>query len=129
MSITDFFNKIKRFRDIDNFTYLYLIIIVFIGISAFGLGRLSVGKEDSKENFKNNEMNIKPEVVLINQENQINNVLNEEEKRFLASKNGKLYYTMGCLGAKRIAEKNIIWFGTSQDAELAGYELSSSCRK
>jgi len=56
----------------------------------------------------------------------INN--NSKEKRYVASKNGKLYYSLGCSGAKRISEKNKIWFATSEEAEKSGFTFSSSCK-
>jgi hypothetical protein len=123
MSITDFVNKIKEIKDIDNFTYLYLIIIVFIGLSAFGLGRLSVS---GKEEITSSIVSTKEQVQTNNISDSANNIT---EKNFLASKNGKLYYTIECSGAKRIAEKNIIWFSTNSEAELAGYKMSASCNK
>lgn len=132
MSITDLINKIKGNKHFSDFTYLYLFIVVFVGISAFGLGRLSVPKEVKSSISYTKEQPIlslsssKPPVNKItSQEDKTTNILSE--KRYLASKNGKLYYTVGCSASKRIAEKNIIWFSTSTQAELAGYKLSPSC--
>ena len=132
MSITDFTNKIKGIEKFDSFTLLYLFIVVFVGISAFGLGRLSVGNVVKSAVFYPQSEGI------IQTEPQIGKIVSQQgvplnndstEKRYLASKNGKLYYSVGCSGAKRIAEKNIIWFSTTTEAELAGYKVSTSCNK
>ena len=44
---------------------------------------------------------------------------------YLGSKNGTKFYTPGCPSAKRIKPENIIWFQSSQDAELQGYSQGS----
>ena len=46
---------------------------------------------------------------------------------FVASKNGSKYYGPGCTGASRIKPANQVWFGSSADAEAAGYTLAANC--
>lgn len=133
MSINDFTNKIKNKLDIDTFTIMCLFIIVGVGIGSFGLGRLSVL---NNRNNQNDEVKIvdtrdqQASVAKIDSNSIINNTIedNINEKKYVASKNGKLYYSIGCSGAKRIAEKNKIWFANESDAKKAGYEFSSSCK-
>ncbi len=47
--------------------------------------------------------------------------------RYVASKNGRVYYFTWCAGAKRIAEENRNYFNSSQDARAAGLTPSSAC--
>ena len=121
MSINDFMNKIKGKIDIDRTTLLCLFVIVLVGFCSFGLGRLSVSNEEDEK-------------VLSGQDNNASLIEKEigdssfKERMYVASKNGKLYYTKDCNGAKRIAQKNEVWFATKEDAEQAGYSFSASCK-
>lgn len=47
---------------------------------------------------------------------------------FVASKNGTKYYPVDCGGAKRIGDKNKIWFPTEEAARLAGYSRAANCK-
>lgn len=133
MSISDLMYKIKStFRrvDIDKITFVYLCIIVGVGISSFGLGRLSV------DNISNDSDSI---IITENKNSLLNQKENSyksselqptqsAEKRYVASKNGKMYYPLGCSGAKRIKPENEVWFGSAEDAEKSGYTLSVTCK-
>ena len=44
-----------------------------------------------------------------------------------ASRNGKRYYYPWCGGMKQIKKKNLIWFGTEQEAEMRGYTIAKGC--
>ncbi len=46
---------------------------------------------------------------------------------FVASKNGKKYYTANCASASKIKESNRVYFDTKAQAESAGYALAPSC--
>jgi hypothetical protein len=133
MSINDFTNKIKKNLNIDTFTIVCLFVIVGVGIGAFGLGRLSATTQtiDSNDEIQIIDTRaLQASSFNLNQNIPINTKTDtiEKEKRYVASKNGKLYYSLGCSGAKRIAEKNMVWFGTTEEAEKSGYEFSSSCK-
>ena len=128
MSIPNFFNKIKGQINIDRFTFLYLAIIISVGISSFCLGRISVNTEEGnrEDNFLSTE-NLRE----INNEDVLGEGISTEtqlEKKFVASKNGKMYYSLGCSGSKRIKPENEIWFNSSEEAEKSGYTLSSLCK-
>lgn len=130
MSINHFLNKIKGQKGIDSTTFLCLLVVVLVGLSSFGLGRLSV--IDTDNGYVSKLDNINPGIVkeemgeTYEPIKQIDN--NTKEKMYVASKNGKLYYTATCSGAKRISPKNEVWFASAIDAEKSGYELSSSCK-
>lgn len=130
MSINDFTNKIKKKLDIDTFTVLCLFVIVGVGIGSFGLGRLSVAVESPQGHDEIKIIDTQFPVISENiNQSIINNTIDiQREKRYVASKNGKLYYSFGCSGAKRIIEKNMVWFSTKEEAEKSGYEFSSSCK-
>lgn len=130
MSINDFINKIKVKLDIDMFTIMCLFIIILVGFSSFGLGKLSVKQNKVKEEgisiISNKDLLANSNEIELNIKQENND--SSSEKKYVASKNGKLYYTIGCSGAKRIAEKNAIWFASSNEAEKSGYQFSSSCK-
>jgi len=132
MSITDIIYKIKRNTGIDKVTLLYLYIIIGVGISSFCLGRLSI----IGDLYKNGnltagiirEENILKNDEIINNENLSATSIQSNEKRYVASKNGKMYYSLGCSGAKRIKPENEIWFNSKEDAEKSGFTLSAMCK-
>ena len=131
MSINDFLNKIKGKYTIDVTTLVCLCVIILVGVGSFGLGRLSVSST------QNNDKNIKIEGESVNSYTKereeiipstIDTITNTKERMYVASKNGKMYYTLSCAGAKRIKPENEVWFATTTEAEKAGYKLSSTCK-
>ena len=133
MSINDFTDKIKGKIGLDVNTLVCLCIMVLVGFASFGLGRLSMLNNVDKSNFKlENESTslVKEEIgnsILAEKDNALDPSLTKK-RMYVASKNGKLYYSLGCSGAKRISTKNEIWFATSSEAEKAGFTLSASCK-
>ena len=126
MIINNFFNKIKSNYNIDNITIIYVFVIIGVGLSSFFLGRLSVNNtqiRDTSISIINTKESLSPTV-----NNNITNYKQTKEKRYLASKNGKLYYPVLCNGANRILEKNRVWFESQSEAEKLGYTLSSNCK-
>lgn len=125
-------NKIKSKTGIDKVTIMYLLIIIGVGISSFGLGRISLNNSFNENN--DSDMAIKETENLLENQNITNNEIfltqptQPREKRYVASKNGKMYYNLDCSGAKRINPENEVWFNTSEDAEKSGYTLSSTCK-
>jgi len=126
-------NKIKSKSGIDSITFVCLLTIVLVAFSSFGLGRLSVidREVDSGVIIKSNNEIIDNSKYL-NSNNiegdTVPNIKIIKNKMYVASKNGKLYYSIGCSGAKRISTANEVWFASSSDAEKSGYSLSSSCK-
>lgn len=47
---------------------------------------------------------------------------------YVASKNGTKYYLPTCSGAKRISDKNKVWFDTAAAATAAGYGPAANCK-
>ncbi len=130
MSINDFSNKIKGKLGIDTTTIMCLFVLVLVAVSSFGLGRLSTYSKNSPDSVSDNEsiQVVKSEIGKSGEAQILDEGDTQEKKMYIASKNGKLYYSIGCSGAKRISEKNAIWFASAKDAEKAGYSIASSCK-
>ena len=134
MSIPEIIDKIKSKTGIDKTTILYLFIIVGVGIGSFCLGKIS-----QQRNFPDVDNIIKTQDIVQNSSIPVQNVnsnissqatqINPVEKRYIASKNGKMFYTLNCGGAKRIKPENAIWFATREDAEKSGFTFSSMCKE
>jgi len=121
--------KIKQFfgsekgKDI-----LVVLIVILVGLGSFELGRLS--KEAGSSGIKvvypieNEAVTLKQPAgaVLADSDNQANS-----EKNFFASNRGTKYYSVDCSAGKNIKQENRVYFATGEEAERAGYELSSSC--
>jgi len=133
MSINDFVNKIKKNIAIDSFTIMCLFVIIGVGISSFFLGRLSIVDNNINTDYGVKIIDTRDQqasIAKIEADTRVDNDSPEiaKEKRYVASKSGKLYYSLGCSGAKRITLKNMIWFSTKEEAEKSGFEFSSSCK-
>jgi hypothetical protein len=114
--------------------FLIILIVIFVALSSFGLGRLS--KENKvqslKIEYKDQEASIIGAQELseteIGQKLAIpQSGLKNSAGEYFASKRGKKYYPIDCSAGKSIKIENRIYFKTSEEAEKAGYELSSSC--
>jgi len=108
------------------------LVIVLVGVAAFGLGRLSA-LESQKEGVKI----YAPGPAAVGEAARALAVPAEapvrpapdpnQSKNFVASKNGTKYYAPHCVGAARIKAENQVWFGSVEDAESAGYTLAANC--
>lgn len=141
MSIHDILDKIKGTRAIDKVTIMYLLLVVGVGTSAFGLGRLSVDTKPSTGSLRLQEQTATASLSGIEEHYTSKNVsqssrlttsvsssTSSTSKNFVASKHGKLYYPKACKGANRIKPENEVWFSTATDAEKAGYTSAPSCK-
>ena len=111
--------KIKQFLESDKGKdILIVIIIILVGLGSFELGRLS--KENDKEGLK---------IEYKGQDNtQVSDVGRPTSgKNFFASNKGSKYYSVSCSSGKTIKEENKVYFKTGEEAERAGYALSSAC--
>lgn len=48
--------------------------------------------------------------------------------KYVGSRGGRSYYLLTCSGAKRISEKNKIFFDTKEEAEKFGYKPAKTCK-
>ena len=114
---------------------LVIIIIILVGLGSFELGRLS--KENSSEGVKieYTDPNITQTANVISGTPNVGILQNgsptsgesSSGKTFFASSRGSKYYSISCSAGKTIKQENRVWFTTGEEAERAGYILSSSC--
>ena len=127
MSIHDIGSKIKGRLGLDHIALINMVVIVLVGICAFGLGRISAQSPKIDESIAILDSQAVP------YKSPISSFIKEDTNsttkgQYLASKNGKLYYNVGCSGANRIKEENKIWFNTKEEAESRGLTMSSTCK-
>ncbi len=132
--------KIKSFLESEQGKdILVVFIVILVGLASFMLGRLSV-KENASSGVKIEYMDqttgqyIDQTASVIGGAKSIpsKNISTETHVpntgNYFASNRGSKYYTLGCSAGKSIKMENRVYFATSEEAERAGYELSSSCR-
>ena len=130
--------KIKQFVETEQGKgILSILVIILVALGSFGLGRLSrdqVGPGIAVQEY--NLANVINAVENTTTNNTKQNIIKPTEttksisagKSFFASSRGSKYYSIGCSGGKTLKEENKVWFSTKQEAENAGYELSSTCK-
>jgi len=115
-SIKEIIGKIKHFYTGIPLEILFSIVIILVGFTAFGLGRLSILSETSVQAVLryNSELSNEP---LINIKGKV-----------VASKNGKKYHYPWCGGAVKMSEQNKRWYNTAEDARKDGYTPAGNCK-
>ncbi|MFA6177541.1 MAG: hypothetical protein WC694_01445 [Candidatus Paceibacterota bacterium] len=127
--IKQFFNvtiQSEKGKDI-----LIVVIVILVGLGSFELGRLS--KENTSKGIKieysdQNTSQASANAISTISDFQRPNSDNFSGKTFFASRKGSKYYSLGCSAGKTIKQENRVYFTTGEEAEVAGYALSSSCR-
>jgi hypothetical protein len=114
---------------------LIVIIVILVGLGSFELGRLS--KENGSSGIKilpaqageHSSQNSGQDTNLAPPDNSApaTTVSVSTGKNFFASSRGSKYYSLGCSGGKTIKQENRVYFATGEEAQAAGYTLSSSC--
>lgn len=110
---------------------LTVIIVILVGLGSFELGRLSKENGTSGVKIEYQNQNSAQEANALSSANfskKSSATENFAGKIFFASNRGSKYYSVGCSAGKTIKQENRIYFTTKEEAEKAGYELSSSCR-
>ena len=136
MSINEYYKKIKGFYESEKGKdILVILIIVLLGLGAFYLGRLS--KENPSEGLKIEYPGQEAAISSFSNQNSPNydqkaNIGEKEVSQpqggYFSSKIGKKYYPINCSAGKTIKRENRIYFSSPEEAERAGYALSSSCQ-
>jgi len=147
MSIKDLGEKIKFLRhkvsDSVNLgesadRYYIAAVILLVGFSSFGLGRLSVlsdnvepvSIEENGQVLSSNTLDNTDQVSL----NQTASVAESIPAvlsvggKVVASKNGTKYYFPWCGGVSKIAETNKVWFNSEAEAKAKGYGPAANCK-
>ncbi len=142
-SIHNLAQKIKGFilsnRE-DIFTY---IIVIFVGISSFYIGKMStkeldndniyiVNSETGKSEGNQLANSLTPLKDYVNKKNEYNtsnenSVVGNINAMYVASSRGKLYYRIGCGGSTKLVENNKVFFNTKEQAEAKGYKPAANC--
>lgn len=52
---------------------------------------------------------------------------NGADLKIKGNKNSKIYHLPGCPNYDDIAERNIVWFKTREEAEQAGFRMAKNC--
>ena len=133
MSINHFLDKIKgnqRIQGIDKIAFVYLLVIAGVGIGAVGLYRLSVDMDTQTGQgvIITQTPDTLEQASAIDSLNSPSSAVSSLEKNYVASKNGKLYYTADCSAAKRIKPANQVWFASVKEAVGLGYTPSKTCK-
>jgi len=121
MSIREITRKIKgKAKKWATYELAVALIIIFVGVSSFGLGRLSALENEQFDVYIENPSDTQLEGMAIE--------ALENEGKYVGSKNGSSYHLPWCPGAQRILPKNQIWFDTIEEAENAGYNPAGNCK-
>lgn len=123
---------VERFKEKGGLlsTDVYIVaIIILIGLSGFGLGRLSALEEDRPSVYIEGGKSVQASV-----EGVVGEALSSQEDSesgaglLVASKNGSKYHFPWCSGAQRMKEENKIWFDSAEEARKAGYSPAANCK-
>lgn len=118
-------NKIKKLVKNNESDILLVIGIVLIALIAFGAGRLTA-PESSREQIIFNEAPASISEAIIQEQGTDDQVF---EGKFVGSSKSDKYHWPDCQWAKRIAEENMVWFSSEQEAQKAGYVRCGSFEK
>ena len=122
--------KIRKTKIWTGVVIAAVIIVILVGLGSFELGRLSKEKTSSgiKIEYPNQAENQPASAISAVSKPAFDTNSNSAGKNFFASSRGTKYYSIGCSAGKDIKQENRVYFATKEEAEKAGYELSSSCR-
>lgn len=103
-------------------------ILVLLGLTAFGLGRLSVmGEEGPRLIIKLPDGTTQTAAAYAAAPAAQSAPAPATAGEYVASKSGERYYPTGCAAAGRIKEENRVYFATMAAAEAAGYTKAANC--
>ncbi len=107
------------------------ITLILIGLTAFGLGRLSaMGDERSGLVIRLPDGTTQTAAVYQATKSVASAPkapVGAGEGAYVASKSGTKYYLPSCSGVSRIKEENKVWFVTIADALASGYTAAANC--
>ena len=117
--------------------FFYAVLLVLVGLVAFGLGRQSVAQIAATTppvqvfpGVAAVQVAKDPEVVVTNvAEASLVAVPDTTATNIavVASRSGSKYHLPDCPGAKQIKEANVITFASIELAKAAGYEPAKNC--
>ncbi len=117
-------NEVKQFlKSEKGKDFLVIMVVVLVGLGSFELGRLSKNSNNAGIRIEYADQGANVSQAAFSTEAYANTA----GKNFFASSKGSKYYPLGCSAGNNIKQENKIYFNTREDAEGAGYELSSAC--
>jgi len=102
-----------------------VLVIVLVGVAAFGLGRLSALDANTMEDVRIDTVTLPAAAGL--QTGSPNTTTTSLSGKVVASKSGSVYHLPWCSGAQRIKEENKVWFASKEEAEKAGLRPAANC--
>jgi len=105
-----------------------VLIIFFVGLISFGLGKLSVlekGNETATVLVREQIADNKPAITSTSPKPA--SVPKKTSGMLVASVNGEKYYLPTCAGVSKIKEENKIWFDSSEEARAQGFTPAANC--
>ena len=116
MSIQEWVGRIKGGLDVGLKEWGIPVIVVLVGFSAFGLGRLSMSESAAP-------------VVSVSQVSSAAAIQPIQiGGHVVASRSGSAYHYPWCGGASSIKESNKVWFKSEEVARKAGYKPAKNCK-
>ncbi len=122
MILTDISEKIKGIPDIS--PNIFAILAIFLSLLGGYFTFSIIGREQERER------NLRVISANFPQSRQPTAVEGGDvivKGNYVASRSGSFYYLPSCSGAKRIKEKNQVWFQTKEEAEVRGLKPSATC--
>ena len=104
----------------------YALLVLLVGVTAFGLGRLSAGTVSEPAASTVPSVEYSRPTTVSNQPASLI-VASTTQKAYVASKNSTKYHLPWCSGAKRISEENKVWFASKEEVEKTGRTPASNC--
>lgn len=140
MNILETRIKIKSFAEpLKSKEFYTVLLIVFVGLSSFGLGRLSKLEESKMPISIYSAAAFSATSSARGVGGGGGRVANDEDLtikdsaisaggKIVASKTGTKYHYPWCAGAQRISEANKVWFNSVEEARKAGYTPAGNCK-
>ena len=127
--LSQYVTKVKSWIS-ENKSDLYIAALIFlVGLSSFGLGRLSVlwPTKEPIRIIEHEAGSMKQETKESDYGQATISTPAALKGKYMASKSGKAYHYPWCPGALRIKEENKVWFQTKEEAESRGYKPAGNC--
>lgn len=126
-------DQIKQFVKSNESEIVLALGVILISLISFAAGRL-LAPSPVKQAIYVEQLQasafqniIEEDSMQVSSTNSSNPMRTRKEGKFVASKNSNKFHLPTCIGARRIAEHNKIWFNSKEEAESLGYEPASNC--
>lgn len=131
MRLPDAIQKIKRYPDLPKDIFV-LLLICLVAFGSFIAGQYAAQDKQGEMELRvvDNQSIFDAQTREIIQAKLPNNssLASTNQGMFVGSISGKTYHLPWCSGAKRIRDKNKIWFANKEEAVARGYNPASNCK-